>query len=169
MSLSSLVTSFSPFCPPFFRAQARAHCRVAVATLNTLAGYIDWVSLVHITSGNCHLLEILCLLLSEPELQLEAAECLLIAISRKVSYRENTCAESPCLSHNTSLIAVGDFFFFQSHFFVFVGQIVSTILCLKNNLSDFNRKFCYCSVEEMVQIYSNSTTMWPFKHIYFSS
>ncbi|XP_068183178.1 exportin-5 [Antennarius striatus] len=63
--------------------QARGHCRVAVATLNTLAGYIDWVSLVHITSRNCHLLEILCLLLSEPELQLEAAECLLIAISRK--------------------------------------------------------------------------------------
>uniref|UniRef100_A0A8D0ADU7 Exportin-5 n=1 Tax=Sander lucioperca TaxID=283035 RepID=A0A8D0ADU7_SANLU len=62
---------------------ARAHCRVAVATLNTLAGYIDWVSLVHITCGNCHLLEMLCLLLSEPELQLEAAECLLIAISRK--------------------------------------------------------------------------------------
>uniref|UniRef100_A0A8C2ZJJ6 Exportin 5 n=1 Tax=Cyclopterus lumpus TaxID=8103 RepID=A0A8C2ZJJ6_CYCLU len=62
---------------------ARAHCRVAGATLNTLAGYIDWVSLVHITTGNCHLLEMLCLLLSEPELQLEAAECLLIAISRK--------------------------------------------------------------------------------------
>uniref|UniRef100_A0A665TX72 Exportin 5 n=1 Tax=Echeneis naucrates TaxID=173247 RepID=A0A665TX72_ECHNA len=66
-------------------SDAKAHCRVAVATLNTLAGYIDWVSLVHITSGNCHLLEILCLLLSEPELQLEAAECLLISISRKVS------------------------------------------------------------------------------------
>ncbi|XP_034008440.1 exportin-5 [Trematomus bernacchii] len=68
---------------PEHELQARAHCRVAVATLNTLAGYIDWVSLVYITSGNCHLLEILCLLLSEPELQLEAAECLLIAISRK--------------------------------------------------------------------------------------
>uniref|UniRef100_A0A8C4DFH9 Importin N-terminal domain-containing protein n=1 Tax=Dicentrarchus labrax TaxID=13489 RepID=A0A8C4DFH9_DICLA len=66
-----------------YRKVAKAHCRVAVATLNTLAGYIDWVSLVHITSGNCHLLEMLCLLLSEPELQLEAAECLLIAISRK--------------------------------------------------------------------------------------
>uniref|UniRef100_A0A673BL19 Importin N-terminal domain-containing protein n=1 Tax=Sphaeramia orbicularis TaxID=375764 RepID=A0A673BL19_9TELE len=63
--------------------QARAHCRVAVAALNTLAGYIDWVSLVHITNNNCQLLEMLCLLLSEPELQLEAAECLLIAISRK--------------------------------------------------------------------------------------
>uniref|UniRef100_UPI0037E7BD73 exportin-5 n=1 Tax=Semicossyphus pulcher TaxID=241346 RepID=UPI0037E7BD73 len=68
---------------PGHELQARAHCRVAVATLNTLAGYIDWVSLVHITYGNCHLLEMLCLLLSEPELQLEAAECLLIAISRK--------------------------------------------------------------------------------------
>uniref|UniRef100_A0A8D3DNU2 Exportin-5 n=1 Tax=Scophthalmus maximus TaxID=52904 RepID=A0A8D3DNU2_SCOMX len=68
---------------PGHELKARAHCRVAVATLNTLAGYIDWVSLVYITSGNCHLLEMLCLLLSEPELQLEAAECLLIAISRK--------------------------------------------------------------------------------------
>nr|XP_033469767.1 exportin-5 [Epinephelus lanceolatus] len=68
---------------PGHELQARAHCRVAVVTMNTLAGYIDWVSLVHITSGNCHLLEMLCLLLSEPELQLEAAECLLIAISRK--------------------------------------------------------------------------------------
>uniref|UniRef100_A0A668RR34 Exportin-5 n=1 Tax=Oreochromis aureus TaxID=47969 RepID=A0A668RR34_OREAU len=66
----------------------KAHCRVAVATLNTLAGYIDWVSLVYITSRNCHLLEILCLLLSEPELQLEAAECLLIAMSRKGKLEE---------------------------------------------------------------------------------
>lgn len=71
-----------------FSTQARAHCRVAVATLNTLAGYIDWVSLVYITSRNCQLLEMLCLLLCEPELQLEAAECLLIATSRKVSHRE---------------------------------------------------------------------------------
>ncbi|KAL2083565.1 hypothetical protein ACEWY4_021338 [Coilia grayii] len=64
-------------------AKAKAHCRVGVATLNTLAGYIDWVPMVHITNGNCRLLEVLCLLLSERDLQLEAAECLLIAISRK--------------------------------------------------------------------------------------
>ncbi|XP_061601346.1 exportin-5 [Cololabis saira] len=68
---------------PGHEVQARAHCRVAVATLNTLAGYIDWVSLVHITSRNSHLLEMLCLLLGEPELQLEASECLLIALSRR--------------------------------------------------------------------------------------
>ncbi|KAG2467195.1 XPO5 protein, partial [Polypterus senegalus] len=68
-----------------YRKMAKAHCRVGIATLNTLAGYIDWVALNHITSDNCRLLEMLCLLLSETELQLEAAECLLIAVSRKGS------------------------------------------------------------------------------------
>ncbi|XP_012736066.2 exportin-5 [Fundulus heteroclitus] len=73
---------------PGCELQAKAHCRVAIATLNTLAGYIDWVTLVHITSRNCQLLEMLCLLLSEPELQLEASECLLIALSRKGKLEE---------------------------------------------------------------------------------
>ncbi|MEQ2194630.1 hypothetical protein XENOCAPTIV_000677, partial [Xenoophorus captivus] len=50
--------------------------------------YIDWVTLVHITSRNCQLLEMLCLLLSEAELQLEASECLLIALSRKGKLEE---------------------------------------------------------------------------------
>ncbi|TSP25427.1 Exportin-5 [Bagarius yarrelli] len=71
-----------------YRKLAKAHCRVGVATLNTLAGYVDWVALVHITNNNCHSLEILCLLLGEPELQLEAAECLLIAASRKGKLEE---------------------------------------------------------------------------------
>ncbi|MED6263098.1 hypothetical protein CHARACLAT_000924 [Characodon lateralis] len=73
---------------PGHELRAKAHCRVAVATLNTLAGYIDWVTLVHITSRNCQLLEMLCLLLSEAELQLEASECLLIALSRKGKLEE---------------------------------------------------------------------------------
>ncbi|EPY76699.1 exportin-5 isoform 3 [Camelus ferus] len=63
--------------------KAQANCRVGVAALNTLAGYIDWVSMNHITAENCKLLEMLCLLLNEQELQLGAAECLLIAVSRK--------------------------------------------------------------------------------------
>ncbi|XP_040286763.1 exportin-5 [Bufo bufo] len=58
-------------------------CRVALAALNTLAGYIDWVSTGHITAHDCKLLQMLCLLLEEEELQVEAAECLLIAVSRK--------------------------------------------------------------------------------------
>ncbi|KAI4552354.1 hypothetical protein MJG53_017311 [Ovis ammon polii x Ovis aries] len=64
-------------------SKAQANCRVGVAALNTLAGYIDWVPMSHITAENCKLLEVLCLLLNEQELQLGAAECLLIAVSRK--------------------------------------------------------------------------------------
>ncbi|XP_071432148.1 exportin-5 isoform X1 [Pithys albifrons albifrons] len=63
--------------------KAQANCRVGIAALNTLAGYIDWVALSHITADNCKLLEMLCLLLNDPELQVGAAECLLIAVSRK--------------------------------------------------------------------------------------
>uniref|UniRef100_A0A674I2Z8 Exportin-5 n=1 Tax=Terrapene triunguis TaxID=2587831 RepID=A0A674I2Z8_9SAUR len=63
--------------------KAQANCRVGIAALNTLAGYIDWVAMSHITADNCKLLEMLCLLLNEPELQVGAAECLLIAVSRK--------------------------------------------------------------------------------------
>eukprot|EP00066_Takifugu_rubripes_P012336 XP_011601602.1 PREDICTED: exportin-5 isoform X1 [Takifugu rubripes] len=68
---------------PGHELQVRAFCRVAVSTLNTLAGYIDWVSLSYISSKYSEILEVLCLLLNEPELQLEAAECLVIAVRRK--------------------------------------------------------------------------------------
>lgn len=57
-----------------------------MSTLNTLAGYIDWVSLSYISSKYSEILEVLCLLLNEPELQLEAAECLVIAVRRKVRH-----------------------------------------------------------------------------------
>ncbi|KAF4013420.1 hypothetical protein G4228_004859 [Cervus hanglu yarkandensis] len=76
------VVRDTDYNPPTFR-QAQANCRVGVAALNTLAGYIDWVPMSHITAENCKLLEVLCLLLNEQELQLGAAECLLIAVSRK--------------------------------------------------------------------------------------
>ncbi|KAJ8250821.1 hypothetical protein COCON_G00227430 [Conger conger] len=63
---------------PSQELKAKAHCRVGVATLNTLAGYIDWVALAHITNENCRLLEMLCLLLGG------TAECLL-------SWQEGEC------------------------------------------------------------------------------
>ncbi|KAM4692893.1 exportin-5 isoform 2-T2 [Discoglossus pictus] len=68
---------------PAQKEKAKGLCRVAVSALNTLAGYVDWVSINHITDDNCKLLEMLCLLLGESELQVEAAECLLISVSRK--------------------------------------------------------------------------------------
>uniref|UniRef100_A0A4W3GQ55 Exportin 5 n=1 Tax=Callorhinchus milii TaxID=7868 RepID=A0A4W3GQ55_CALMI len=62
---------------------AKSHCRVAITTLSTMAGYVDWVGLHHLTADGCKLLEVLCMLLTEPEFQFEAAECLLIAVIRK--------------------------------------------------------------------------------------
>ncbi|XP_075719893.1 LOW QUALITY PROTEIN: exportin-5 [Rhinoderma darwinii] len=68
---------------PAQKVKCQGLCRVAMAALNTLAGYIDWVSITHITAEDCKLLQMLCLLLEEEELQVEAVECLLIAVSRK--------------------------------------------------------------------------------------
>ncbi|KAG9464895.1 hypothetical protein GDO78_019239 [Eleutherodactylus coqui] len=68
---------------PAQKDKCQGLCRVALAALNTLAGYIDWVSINHITADDCKLLQMLCLLLEEEELQVETAECLLIAVSRK--------------------------------------------------------------------------------------
>uniref|UniRef100_A0A7M4F2A4 Exportin-5 n=1 Tax=Crocodylus porosus TaxID=8502 RepID=A0A7M4F2A4_CROPO len=81
---SFLLTTLQQNVNKYSRAvTAQANCRVGIAALNTLAGYIDWVAMSHITADNCKLLEMLCLLLNEPELQIGAAECLLIAVSRK--------------------------------------------------------------------------------------
>ncbi|XP_075060596.1 exportin-5 [Mixophyes fleayi] len=70
--------------------QCQERCRVALAALNTLAGYIDWVSVTHITAQDCKLLQMLCLLLGEEEMQVEAAEALLIAVSRKGKLEDRT-------------------------------------------------------------------------------
>ncbi|PIO24285.1 hypothetical protein AB205_0049950, partial [Aquarana catesbeiana] len=68
---------------PTQKDKCQGLCRVALATLNTLAGYIDWMSFSYLTALDCKFLQMLCLLLAEEDLQVEAAECLLIAVSRK--------------------------------------------------------------------------------------
>ncbi|XP_040207688.1 exportin-5 isoform X2 [Rana temporaria] len=85
---------------PTQKDKCQGLCRVALATLNTLAGYIDWVSIGHITAQDCKLLQMLCLLLDEEDLQVEAAECLLIAVGRRGKLEDrapllNLFADSP--------------------------------------------------------------------------
>ncbi|XP_014667809.1 PREDICTED: exportin-5-like [Priapulus caudatus] len=63
--------------------RALVHCRVAQAALMTLAGFVDWVPMSHISAENNQLLQMLCLLLGDDHLQLCAAECLLLLVSRK--------------------------------------------------------------------------------------
>ncbi|KAL5008996.1 hypothetical protein ScPMuIL_014577 [Solemya velum] len=65
-----------------------AHCRVSEAVLETLNGYLDWVNMTLIFMRDGLLLQVLCLLLSMESLQLHAAECLLIIVSRKGKLEE---------------------------------------------------------------------------------
>ncbi|XP_069464878.1 exportin-5-like [Ambystoma mexicanum] len=65
-----------------YKCSAKQSCRVGVATLNALAGYLDWVMMSYITECKCELLEMLCFFLDKPELQLEAADCLCILLNR---------------------------------------------------------------------------------------
>ncbi|XP_073484789.1 exportin-5-like [Aquarana catesbeiana] len=85
---------------PTQKDKCQGLCRVALATLNTLAGYIDWMSFSYLTTLDCKFLQMLCLLLAEEDLQVEAAECLLIAVSRKGKLKDrapllNLFADSP--------------------------------------------------------------------------
>lgn len=62
---------------------AVVHCRVCEAVLKTLCGFVEWVPMGHILDDNSLLLRLLCLLLNDKSLQLMAAECLLLIVSRK--------------------------------------------------------------------------------------
>nr|XP_027206686.1 LOW QUALITY PROTEIN: exportin-5-like [Penaeus vannamei] len=62
---------------------AQQHCRVMQVVLMTLTVYVEWVSVQHIFADDGKLLKSLCFLLSEDNLKMEAAECLLQIVSRK--------------------------------------------------------------------------------------
>ncbi|KAG7171528.1 Exportin-5-like [Homarus americanus] len=62
---------------------AHQHCRVMQVVLMTLTVYVEWVSMQYIFSENGKLLQSLCFLLSQDNLKMEAAECLLQIVSRK--------------------------------------------------------------------------------------
>ena len=65
--------------------EAEEHCKVAQAALNTLTVYVDWISSNFLFEENGHLLQLLCAMLNERQLQLPAVECLLVITSRKVA------------------------------------------------------------------------------------
>jgi exportin-5 len=65
------------------RLKAVEHSRVVQVVLLTLSGFVEWVSITHIMSGQGRLLQILCILLNDTDFQLPAAECLLQIVNRK--------------------------------------------------------------------------------------
>ncbi|XP_069092357.1 exportin-5-like isoform X2 [Pleurodeles waltl] len=70
------------------QSQTQPSCTVATTAIYCLSGYISWMGIWHITQEDFKLLETIWVLLEEPDLQLPAAECLLVAVKRleKVKY-----------------------------------------------------------------------------------
>nr|WJM99467.1 exportin 5 [Ips calligraphus] len=75
-------------CTDINGSKAAAHTRVVQVVLLTLTGFVEWVSMQHITAQNGRLLQILCLLLNESAFQYSAAECLSQIVNRKGKIEE---------------------------------------------------------------------------------
>uniref|UniRef100_A0A182SNG1 Importin N-terminal domain-containing protein n=1 Tax=Anopheles maculatus TaxID=74869 RepID=A0A182SNG1_9DIPT len=56
--------------------KAHGHSRVVQVALQTLTGFVEWVSINHVMAANGRLLQILCILLTDVEFQQPAADCL---------------------------------------------------------------------------------------------
>lgn len=67
----------------FVKAQNTGNARVVQVILNTLSGFVEWVSVNHIIASNGRLLQMICFLLEFPDFQLAAAECLSHITNRK--------------------------------------------------------------------------------------
>lgn len=71
------VNQFRMFSETGNVPKAQSHGRVVQVVLLTLTGFVEWVSMVHITARDGRLLHILCCLLTDSAFQCSAAECLL--------------------------------------------------------------------------------------------
>lgn len=70
------------------QSKALAHSRVVQVVLQTLTGFVEWVSIVHIMGSDGKLLQILCILLNDDAFQIPAAECLLQIVNRKGQFKD---------------------------------------------------------------------------------
>lgn len=82
------VTSFREATGQGRFQKANAHSRVVEMVLLTLTGFVEWVSINHITCNNGKLLQILCILLNDKAFQCNAAECLSQITNRKGQVKE---------------------------------------------------------------------------------
>lgn len=62
---------------------AQAHGRVVHTALLALAGFVEWVSIAHVTARDGRLLHVLCLLLVDASFRCAAAECLAQIVNRR--------------------------------------------------------------------------------------
>lgn len=67
----------------FVSTQNAGNARVVEVILGTLSGFVEWVSISHISASNDRLLQMICYLLEFPNFQRPAAECLSQIANRK--------------------------------------------------------------------------------------
>uniref|UniRef100_UPI00358FCC8B exportin-5-like n=1 Tax=Myxine glutinosa TaxID=7769 RepID=UPI00358FCC8B len=65
------------------RLEAMAHGQIAKGALRTLAGFLEWVSMSQVMANGSSLLLVLCSLLNNPVLQMDAADALLLILNPK--------------------------------------------------------------------------------------
>lgn len=63
--------------------QNAGNARVVQVILNTLSGFVEWVSVTHLVASNGRLLQMICYLLEFPDFQVSAVECLSQITNRK--------------------------------------------------------------------------------------
>lgn len=72
----------------FVTTQSSGNARVVQVILNTLCGFVEWVSINHIIASNGRLLQMISYLLEIPNFQLQAAECLSQITNRKGTVKD---------------------------------------------------------------------------------
>ncbi|XP_037929021.1 exportin-5-like [Teleopsis dalmanni] len=82
------VTAFREATTHTNYQRAKAHSRVVDMVLLTVTGFVEWVSISHITCSNGKLLQILCILLNDKAFQCNSAECLSQITNRKGQLKE---------------------------------------------------------------------------------
>nr|AMN88365.1 XPO5 [Mytilus galloprovincialis] len=116
--------------------QYHNNLEVSRAVLSTLTGYLDWVNMSHIFSKD--LLHRLCLMLSNKHLQLSAAECLLLIVTRKGKVEERKpllilfSENAMSLIWNSAIEA--DHTSKEEHYYLFLKRLCQVIIELGKQL-----------------------------------
>lgn len=86
--------------------------RIAVAAVETITAFTDWINISHIIDQDGRLLRLLCAMLDDVNLRLNAVECLLAIVNRRVS----ECAVKDLLDITCSRVTAVKHFRFQISF-----------------------------------------------------
>lgn len=120
--------------------RAMEHCRLSSTILLTLAGFVEWVPISHITSEESLLLPILWNILDDDILQLHAAECLLLITGRKGKVEDrkpilNLYSEAAMSSIYSAASIAADASLISEQKYTFLKKLCQVLIALGGQLS----------------------------------